>query len=179
MGDAVTLSFLATFQGWVFDKLAKYGIGWASKKARDWTNKQLEYRLKIIDKPEAILQNLNETGAYLWITVHVWSSMPLKLKLEKVMGAIETEGYEAKIDWDRTVEKISHHKIQNIEIGKNSWAFSVCVPIQVLKKRVSKSWCLTFVAVFENKAARTFTDIKFKIRDSDIKRIQETLIEEN
>ena len=142
MADVVTLGFLATFQGWVFDKLAKYGIGWFSKKARDWTNKQLEVRLKITEDPEALLQDLNDVGVNLWVTVHVWSSMPLRLKIEKLFGEIATEGYDTKIYWDRMVEEISRHKLKEIEIGENVLAFSVCVPLEVLEKRFSKKLVL-------------------------------------
>lgn len=173
MGDAITLGFLAILQGWVFDKLAKYGIGWASKRARGWINTQLESKLKIPNEAEVMIQNLNETGANLWITIHVWNIMPLKLKIETLMGTIETEGYEVRIDWNRTVEKISHHKIQDLKIGENRWAFSVWVPLQVLKNRASKRWHLAFVSVFENKTAKTFSDVEFKIRDSDVKLIQQ------
>ena len=172
MADVVTLGFLATFQGWVFDKLAKYGIGWFSKKARDWTNKQLEVRLKITEDPEALLQDLNDVGVNLWVTVHVWSSMPLRLKIEKLFGEIATEGYDTKIYWDRMVEEISRHKLKEIEIGENVLAFSVCVPLEVLEKRFSKNWYLNFVSLFENKTSRAFTGMVFKIRDSDAKRIQ-------
>ena len=118
MADALTLGFLAIFQGWVFDKLAKYGIGRFSRIGRNWTNKQLEVRLKIPKDPEAIIQESNDVGATLWVTVHVWSSMPLKLKIERMLGVMATEGYESKIFWDKTVAKFSHQQMKNIEIGE-------------------------------------------------------------
>jgi len=174
MGDAITLGF-SILQGWVIDKLAKYGVGWLSKKACGWINTQLESKLAIpSDKLEAIIQNFNEIEANLWITIHVWNSMPSILKIDTVMGTIETEGYEAGIDWNRTVEKISHHKIKNLEIGENRWAFSVWIPLQVLRNRSSKRWHLALVLTFQNKTAKTFSDIEFKIRDSDVKLIKTT-----
>ena len=172
MGDAITLGFLTILQGWMVDKLAKSGFGWIANRSRRWINAQLESKLKIPDESEAILQNLNETGGNLWITICVWNVMPLKLRIETVNGTIETEGYEARIDWKRTEEKISHHKIEDLKIGENRWAFSVWIPLQVLRNRASKHWHLAFVLAFANKTAKTFSDVRFKIRDADAKIIQ-------
>jgi len=80
MGEIIIPSLWVKFQWWVIEKLAKYGFSWLARKARNWINKQLESKLEIIDKPEAIVQSLNETGAYLWITLHIWSAMPSKLQ---------------------------------------------------------------------------------------------------
>ncbi len=175
MAEDVTLSFLVMFQGWVFDKLAKYGIGYFSRKASGWITKQLEFRMKISDKPKviaAIIQDLDDVGATVCVTVNVCNYMPIRLKIEKVLGEIRTKGYYTKIYWNKTVKEFSHLIINDIERGENPLEFSFCVPIEVLKRRDSANWYLTFVSVFENKATKTFSHIQFKIRDSDVKRIQ-------
>lgn len=156
----------------VTEELARLPISRVQRWARKKVLAQIERSLNT-GKTEFIL--LENVGQYsqTQITIHIWSSYPLKLSTQKVIGNFGLGEFETKLEWDIKEESICKHMVNDVKPNDNAWAFIVKIPTETLKKHVSSYWHLDFVAHFQKEYCKTFKDIKLKFRQSDVNRIGE------
>jgi len=156
----------------VTEELAKLPINRVQRWARKKILAQIERSLKI-GKTEFIL--LEKVGQYsqTQIAVHIWSSYPLKLNTQRIIGKLELEEFEEKLDWDIKGKSIYKHTVNDIEPNDNPWIFIVKIPTETLRKYASSYWHLDFVAHFQKEFCKTFKDIKLRFRQSDVNRLGE------
>jgi len=173
MSDVIVFSLGTRFVWWMFDKLLKISFGRLKKKMVEWGNKQLQLGLQVIEEPKVILNGWQNKGPYLWITLNLWSSIPSRLYPHRIIGRVETKGFQTDFHWDKEGQRIHRHTIENIEPSKNNWMFFIQPPLEILKSNASSIWSFNFTAIFQHGLAKTFEDIKFKIRNSDVKILQE------
>lgn len=162
------------FLWWILEVLSKLGFGWIRKKINNWENKRLQSGLYIMDKPEVIVDGLLDKNPHLMITLVFWSSVPSILHPNRIIGSIEAKGFESEIRWDEKGEIIYEHSISDIKPNKNSWLFHVPTSMNILKNNVSSFWNINFIVVFQHDLSKAFQNIKIKIRDSDVQRINES-----
>lgn len=156
----------------VTEELVRLPIGYVQRWARKRILAQIERSLNI-DKTEFIL--LEKAGQYsqTQIIIHIWSSYPLILNTQRIIGKLELGEYEEKLDWDIKGKSICKHTINDIKPNDNAWAFIVKIPTETLRKHVSSYWHLDFVAHFQKEFYKIFKDIKLKFRQSDSNRLEE------
>ena len=156
----------------VIEKLAKIPIGRVQRWVRKKVVAKIESGLNIASS-EFILEEKVGQWSQTQITVHIWSSLPLKLNTESVLGNFRLEEFETELNWDRKGKDIYKHIITDIKPNNNVWAFVVRIPTETLRKHVSSYWHLDFVAYFQKEFCKTFKDIKLKFRQSDVNRLRE------
>lgn len=156
----------------VTEKLIRLPISRVQRWARKKILAQIERSLNI-GKAEFIL--LEKVGQYsqTQITVHIWSSYPLKLNTQRMIGNLKLEEFETELNWDIKGKEIYRHIVNDIKPDDNAWAFIVKIPTETLRKHVSSCWHLDFVANFQKDFYKTFKDIKLKFRQSDVNRLGE------
>jgi len=156
----------------VTEELTRLPINRVQRWARKKILAQIERSLNI-GKTEFIL--LENVGQYSQteITVHIWSSYPLKLNTQKVIGNFGLGEFEMKLDWDIKGKDFDKHKITDIEPNHNTWIFILKIPTETLKKHVKANWKLDFVTYFQKEFYKAFKDDKLKFRQSDVNRLEE------
>ena len=144
---------------------------WFKRDTERITDEQLKTGLHVVGKPKAV-SVLSDTPC-IQITLHIWSSIHSILYPDRIIGKIETKAFESEIKWDKEGETMFKHIIGNIEPNKNSWMFHVSLSLTALMQNVSSDWFINFKVIFQDRASRTFNDLRFRIRDSDAKRLRE------
>jgi len=153
--------------------MAKLGFGFVRKKINDWENQQLQSKLKIIDEKRITIDGLADKAPYMLIGLHLDSKIPMKLCPEEIMGKLEARGYRDDFSWHRRAKTVSDHVIEDIvAYGDSWWGFRMQPSLATLKDNINSRWTIHFTVIFQHQLSKTFKDIKFKIRDSDAKRIQ-------
>lgn len=175
MSEVVVFSLWSRFKWKAFDFLTNLSFGYFKSKMTAWGNKRLRSGLRIIDKPTVTLDGLEAVVGqpFLSVTLRLWSSIPAKLYPIRISGRVETKGFGKYLQWDRKGKNIYRHVIEDIEPNKNNWIFHIQPPFEILKSNVSSTWYLDFIVEFQHGMSKTFKGIKFKIRDSDAKRLIE------
>ena len=173
MGQVVVSSWWSEVVWKLFDLFSKLTFGWLKRKIIEWANKKLKSGLSIIDQPKVFLDGLSQDVGqpFLSVTISLFSTLPTTLLPNRIIGRIEATGLQTYLNWDFYGKNIFTHTINNINLGKNSWIFNIPVSVEILEKNVKSNWYLNFVAIFHNGINKTFKNIIFKIRESDVKRI--------
>jgi len=156
----------------VTEELARMPINYVRKWARQKVLVQIERSLNI-GKTEFILLEKVGQWSQTQITVHIWSSYPLKLSIERIIGNLKLEEFETELNWDTKGKDIYKHIVNDIKPNDNAWAFIAKIPTETLKKHVSAYWHLDIVAYFQKEYRKTFKDITLKFRESDVNRLDE------
>lgn len=173
MWEAVAYSIRVKLAWLVLEKLVKIGLDSIRKGINRWESTQLQLKLHIIDEKRITLDGLTEKTPHMLIGLHLDSKIPTKLCPEKVFGKLEVKGNEYDFFWDIREKEISRHIIEDIDVyGNEWWGFHIPLPYALLKTNVQSTWRLHFVVIFQHQLSKTFKDIEFKVRNSDIKDIQ-------
>jgi len=151
------------------------GIGWLKRKINAWENRQLQSKLRVIDCARVTLEDITEESTTLLIGLHLDSKIPTVLFPKIVKGTITVSGFKISIDWDYRLK--SQHIIKEIEAnGDGWWGFRIQPSRRLVKRSSSSKWSLDFMVEFQHELSKIFRNIKFKIRDSDAKRVQEVSV---
>ena len=156
----------------VAEGLAKKSFGWLRKRVNAWENKQLQSRLYIMDKVDAVPDGLHDKP-HLLVTLRLWSSIPSRLHPNRVIGNIQTKDFETEFRWEKEAENIYKHGFGDVSQGKNSWMVYVPLSLDTLKKSATSDWFINFNAIFQHELSRAFRNIRFRIKDSHAKQILE------
>jgi hypothetical protein len=156
----------------VTEEVLRLPISRVQRWARKKIIAQIERSLNIGKTEFILLENIDQYSQT-EIIVHIWSSYPLKLNTQKVIGNFGLGEFETKLDWDIKEKDFDKHKITDIEPNHNGWIFVLKIPTETLRKHVSSYWHLDFVAHFQKDFCKTFKDIKLKFRQSDVNRLGE------
>jgi len=156
----------------VTEELARLPISRVQRWAKKKILAQIERSLSIV-KTQFIL--LEKVGQYsqTQITIYIWSSYPLKLETERIIGNLKLEEFETELNWDIKGKDIYNHIVNDIKPNDNAWAFIVRINTETLRKYVKSNWKLNFVANFQKGFRKTFKDVKLTFRESDIHRLEE------
>ena len=155
----------------VTETLMRIPIGRVQRWARKKVLAQIERSLNIGESKFILLGKIGQS-AQTEITVRIFSSYPLKLHTEKVIGTLKIAEFETELNWDVKGKSIYKHMIADIEPNRNAWIFVVNIPIETLKTNVSSNWHLKFVAYFQKEYHKTFEG-NIKFRKSDEKKLEE------
>lgn len=173
MGEAFAYSLGVKFEWWVLEELVKIGLNSIKKEINRWESKQLQLKLNIIDEKRITIDGLVDNTPSMLVGLHLDSKIPAKLCPEKIIGKLEAKGLEIDFFWDIRAKEISKHKIEDIAAyGNDWWGFHIPLSHATLKDNAISNWTVHFTVIFQHQLSKTFKDIKFKIRDSDVKRIQ-------
>ena len=156
----------------VTEELAGIPISYIQKWTRKRVLAQIERSLNMGKIEFILLENVDQLSQT-QITVHIWSSYPLKLSTQKVIGNFGLGEFEKKLDWDIKGKDFCKHIITDIKPNDNPWIFVLKIPTETLRKHVKSNWKLNFVAYFQKEFCKTFKDVKLTFRQSDIHRLEE------
>ena len=157
--------------GWFLGE--RLGLDYISKKIRGWENRQLESGLQIMGTPEVLVGGLYDKMPYLSIFIHLWSSVPIIFRPEKVVWKVKAKNYEQDLEWNRDTKDMNESDtIEEITRNKNRWILHAKPSLEILKTNVSSDWSIKFKAIFQHGFSKTF-DVAFKIRDLEAKKIIE------
>ena len=176
----IIVSSLGVITEWAVREIGvKIGMNVITKKVNDWENKQLQLKFKIIDETRITVDGLTDKVPQMLIGLHLDSKIPMKLCPDEIIGKLEAKGYKADFRWQRSAKTISDHIIEDIvAYGDRWWGFHIPLPYASMKANTLSTWTVHFTVIFQHQLSKTFNDVKFKLRNSDIKDIQ-TLPEES
>lgn len=173
MGDVFVPSLRVKFEWWVLEKLVKLGLESIRGKINDWENKQLQLKLNIIDEKRITIDGLAEKMTSMLIGLHLDSKIPQKLCPQEIFGKLEAKGCEIDFGWNRRGKDISKHIVKDIvAYGNEWWGFYLRPSIALLRDNANLTWTVHFTVMFQHQLSKTFKNVKFKIRNSDVKQIE-------
>jgi hypothetical protein len=156
----------------VIEELARIPIGRVQRWVRKKVVAKIEHSLNIGNTEFILLENVGQYSQT-QIIVHIWSSYPLKLNTQRIIGNLKLEEFETELNWDIKGKDIYKHTVNDIKPNDNALAFIVKIPTDTLRTHLSSYWHLDFVAYFQKEFCKTFKDIKLKFRQSDVNRLAE------